>query len=70
MQSQALNRFLDERQTSQYTAIAVKTLQRWRCTGDGPPYKKLNGKAVRYDVADLDAWIATQPSGGQKVGAR
>ena len=24
---------------------------------EGPPYIKLGGTAVRYDTADLDAWI-------------
>ncbi|MCP4408801.1 MAG: helix-turn-helix domain-containing protein [Gammaproteobacteria bacterium] len=33
-----------------------KTLEKWRITGEGPPFIKI-GRSVRYDEADLDAWI-------------
>ena len=36
--------------------IAVRTLQRKRLAGDGPPFVKLGG-AVRYRRSDLDLWI-------------
>ncbi len=43
-----------------------KTLQNWRGLGRGPIYRKF-GKAVRYDVADLEAWIKGLPTGGAGV---
>jgi excisionase family DNA binding protein len=43
-------------QAAEYLGIAKHTLARWRVEGEGPPFLKLGGP-VRYDVADLDAWI-------------
>jgi hypothetical protein len=37
--------------------IAVRTLQRKRLQGDGPPFVKIGG-AVRYRRSDLDQYIA------------
>jgi excisionase family DNA binding protein len=46
----------DERQAARYLNLSPRTLQAWRRKGDGPRYLKL-GAAVRYDRADLDAWL-------------
>lgn len=48
---------LTTRQAADYLGLSPNTLSRWRWSGDGPPFKKL-GRAVRYGVADLDAWAA------------
>ena len=39
--------------------VKVATLRRWRWSGDGPPFIKLNG-AVRYRRSDLEAHIQAQ----------
>jgi predicted heme/steroid binding protein len=36
---------------------SVSWLNKSRMTGNGPVYMKIGG-AVRYDVADLDRWLA------------
>lgn len=41
------------------TGLAAATLEKKRVAGSGPPFVKL-GRAVRYRVADLDAWIAAR----------
>lgn len=47
-----------ETDAAAYLGLAPKTLARWRWRGDrGPAYVKL-GSAVRYALADLDAYIA------------
>jgi excisionase family DNA binding protein len=46
-------------EASSYLKIPVKTLRKWRLEGYGPPSMKL-GRHVRYDKADLDAWIDEQ----------
>ncbi len=56
-------RFYSERDLSVYSGIAVRTLQSWRLRGIGPRWVKLGG-AVRYDLADFDAWVATCEAGG------
>jgi hypothetical protein len=39
--------------------IPVKTLAEWRSRGIGPRYRKV-GRHVRYDWADIQAWLAGQ----------
>lgn len=48
---------LSTRQAAQYLGLAESTLEKARLTGEGAPFLKL-GRAVRYDRADLDAWLA------------
>lgn len=48
---------LNTRQAADRLSLTVHALERWRVKGGGPPYAKL-GSAVRYRIADLDAWIA------------
>lgn len=46
-----------ERRAAGLLCLSVRTLQKWRLQGAGPRFLKL-GHAVRYDVADLEAFIA------------
>ena len=41
-------------------AVSAKTLERWRSTGDGPPYIALGRRLVRYRRADVDAFVRRQ----------
>jgi excisionase family DNA binding protein len=36
--------------------ISKHTLNRWRGTGEGPPYIKSGPRLVRYNQGALDAW--------------
>ncbi|WP_085338673.1 helix-turn-helix transcriptional regulator [Aquidulcibacter paucihalophilus] len=36
--------------------ISKHTLNRWRVTGEGPPFIKYGPRLVRYLVSALDAW--------------
>lgn len=42
-----------------YTGLSVSTLNKLRVFGGGPVFLKL-GRRVAYDVADLDAWLASK----------
>jgi len=44
-------------QAATYTGLAAATLEGLRCRGGGPRFVRYGRKAVRYRVADLDAWI-------------
>lgn len=50
--------------------LSVSTLRAWRVRGGGPVFRKL-GTAVRYTIADLDAFVesrgrkSTSDPGGQ-----
>jgi Helix-turn-helix domain len=43
---------VDERRAAEILGLRVSTLRRWRYSGDGPEYIKLNS-AVRYDPQTL-----------------
>jgi predicted DNA-binding transcriptional regulator AlpA len=42
-----------------HTGLSVSTLNKLRVFGGGPVFLKL-GRRVAYDVADLDAWLASK----------
>ncbi|MDQ0576450.1 helix-turn-helix transcriptional regulator [Agromyces albus] len=43
------------------TGFAMQTLANWRARKVGPPYLKV-GARVRYDEAELYAWMRSQPT--------
>ncbi len=55
---------------ARYLSLAESTLEKARVTGSGPRYLKL-GRAVRYRLCDLDAWMAqrTVASTSEQVAA-
>jgi predicted DNA-binding transcriptional regulator AlpA len=59
MTTQNPDHILDDRDAARYVGLTAATLRasrlaRPRC--DGPPYIRM-GRAVRYRVSDLDAWL-------------
>ena len=51
------DRLLNEKDVANALNVKVTTLRRWRWAGKGPQFLKI-GAAVRYDPADLEAFIA------------
>jgi len=47
------------REAAAYCRLGKPTLERFRISGNGPPFLKIGG-AVRYRRGDLDAWLATR----------
>ncbi len=41
-----------------YTDLSKSTLDKMRCTGEGPRFVRLGKRRVAYAVIDLDDWIA------------
>ncbi|WP_337181416.1 helix-turn-helix domain-containing protein [Shinella sp.] len=58
MQALNLRPKLRTAEAAAYTALGISTLEKLRVIGGGPAYYKV-GKAVVYDPADLDAWLAS-----------
>ena len=52
----SLPALVNEAEAALMRSLSVKTLRRWRWAGKGPRFLKL-GAAVRYDAADLTAFI-------------
>lgn len=44
---------------AQFLGLAPATLAKLRCIGGGPPFTKL-GRAVVYEMADLEEWVTSQ----------
>lgn len=49
---------LNVREAAARLGLSKSTLDKMRCTGNGPRFIKSTDRAVRYDPVDLDAWIA------------
>ena len=44
-------------EVSAYLGVPVKTLYQWKWRGEGPPVRKI-GRHLRYDPAEVRAWVA------------
>jgi hypothetical protein len=55
--------WLSDRDLEALTGRARRTWQKDRLFGRGPRYCKIGG-FVRYNIRDLEAWLATRPAGG------
>ena len=56
LEDTAARALLNETEAARILAMRVTTLRRWRWAGKGPRFVKI-GAAVRYDPADLTAFI-------------
>jgi len=45
------------RETAKHLRTTERTLERWRLTGDGPPFVKI-GASIRYPLNELEKWLA------------
>jgi hypothetical protein len=59
----------DERFAAAFLGTATETLRTWRRRGIGPPWRKINGKLIRYSLAELIAWVNSQPGVREDVRA-
>ena len=55
-----MNVFLTEREFSERFKIPSRTAQRWRSTGDGPPFVRLGPRRVAYRLGDVERWAASR----------
>lgn len=49
-------RYFDSGAAALYLGLSRRTLEKWRLTGQGPPYSK-RGRRCLYRLEDLDAWV-------------
>jgi hypothetical protein len=54
---------MTEQEVSKWLNVSVASLRRWRLLRLGPPFLKV-GSLVRYPPEDLEAWLASLPTGG------
>ncbi|MBZ5634103.1 MAG: helix-turn-helix domain-containing protein [Acidobacteriia bacterium] len=58
-----LETLLTEHDVAHITGLSVASIRRWRLLRQGPRFLKL-GASVRYKPEDLNAWLASRPTGG------
>jgi hypothetical protein len=56
----AVQRFLKTPDAAIHLGLSARTLEKHRCYGTGPVYRKLVGRIV-YAIADLNAWARNRP---------
>jgi excisionase family DNA binding protein len=54
--------FLTSRQVADLLRVPLRTVEDWRLTRNGPPWLKL-GRHVRYEQAELLAWVGEHQHG-------
>ena len=47
---------INQREVAQLLGVSERTLEKWRRTGDGPPYIAISRRCIRYRLADLRDW--------------
>ena len=65
MQAQPIQRrLLTDPEAAAYLGVSISFLRQGRMEGrrnnrsPGPPFIRMGSKAIRYDLQDLDAWLA------------
>jgi hypothetical protein len=54
------DRLLNEREAGRIIGMSVHSLRKWRGTGGGPPFRRIDGWAIRYSLVQLIDWLAKQ----------
>lgn len=60
-------RILRTREAADYIGLSPSTLEKKRLSGDGPRFVRLGGRAVGYDLRDLDEWLDAQRRRGDEA---
>jgi predicted DNA-binding transcriptional regulator AlpA len=57
------NDLITATETAQRLRVSYSTMKRWRKTGTGPEWCRLGGRAIRYRVVSVEAWVTSQAMG-------
>jgi len=60
MDSIPTGRLLTPDEAGAMLGLSKQRLALWRVTGDGPIFRKLGRRTVRYSEADIQSWLATR----------
>ena len=60
------DRLVTEKEAAAMLGLQPSTLRRWRSTGQPgqPEFVKIAGRAIRYRLSDLSAYIGALPTSG------
>jgi len=51
-------RLVSDTEAAPILGLSVQTLRNWRCINVGPRYVRIGDRTIRYDVGDLERYIA------------
>jgi excisionase family DNA binding protein len=54
---------------AEYLGESKRTIYRYIQTGDCPPYIRLTKKNIKFDKADVDAWLESKKINPEKTGS-
>jgi predicted DNA-binding transcriptional regulator AlpA len=60
-----MKRLLKSKELAEVFGLTDNTLRIWRLQGEGPPYFKIGGTAVRYDEQKVREWLEVREREGQ-----
>lgn len=49
--------YLTQSEVARRYKLSERTVERWRSTGDGPPFVRVGLRRVLYRLADCEAWL-------------
>ncbi len=55
--TQSTHELLTEPEAAARLRMLPATLRRWRWAGRGPAYIRVSGRAIRYAVSDIEAFV-------------
>ncbi|HBP87607.1 MAG TPA: helix-turn-helix domain-containing protein [Nitrospirales bacterium] len=47
---------LSSAQAAEFLGVSMSTMNRWRWLRSGPPFRRINGRTIRYALKDLENW--------------
>ena len=53
-------KYLHEDDVAEMLSISVRTVQRWRSTGDGPKFIRAGARRVIYNPDDVKTWASSR----------
>jgi hypothetical protein len=56
---------LRRKEAAVYLGVSVRTLDRWALLGRGPRFTLVTPRLALYDIAELEAYLASCPTGGE-----
>lgn len=61
-----MNTLLTEEEVTKRLHVSLASVRRWRLERRGPQFIKV-GSLVRYRPEDLESWLASLPTGGDRL---
>jgi excisionase family DNA binding protein len=61
-----MNTLLTEEEVAKSLHVSLASIRRWRLEHRGPQFIKV-GSLVRYRPEDLESWLASLPTGGDRL---